>query len=401
MEHYRLTRALAGSCAIGIGLGVVRFDFAIVGRLMIDSGLFDASAIGELSSMNLAGYILGCLHHSQLRKLQERRLTLWIALVVVPLSLLMEGLSTTLAVHAFWRILAGWASGHLMSGIPHLATLGCPTQRRRRASALVMAGAGIGALIGALSVGSLPTQTLELGWLVLGGVASLLALPVAWLLRVGFRDEARHDPEAPLLHGEHPTGQIQRLIPLLCLAASYFCLGAGQAPVALYEPLLVSQRLGATPMMSSESLAILGAGCTAGSLLGLGFPRRWTTAMLLPAVALMGLIGNLLFLVGSTAETIAAATFLTGAWIWLTASLTFDRIGQLVDPSEVRRTWSLITMILGIGFALFAFSTSGLVADQLDTLIQIGVALAGLQLLAEIMQWATAPKLNRSASQTS
>ena len=56
---------------------------------------------------------------------------------------------------------------------------------------------------------------------------------------------------------------------------------------------------------------------------------------------------------------------------------------------------------LGIGFALFAFSTSGLVADQLDTLIQIGVALAGLQLLAEIMQWATALKLNRSASQTS
>ena len=55
MEQYRLTRALAGSCAIGIGLGVVRFDFAIVGRLMIDSGLFDASAIGELSSMNLAG----------------------------------------------------------------------------------------------------------------------------------------------------------------------------------------------------------------------------------------------------------------------------------------------------------------------------------------------------------
>ena len=65
-------------------------------------------------------------------------------------------------MHAFWRILAGWASGHLMSGIPHLATLGCADRQRRRASALVMAGAGIGALIGALSVGSLPKETVEL-----------------------------------------------------------------------------------------------------------------------------------------------------------------------------------------------------------------------------------------------
>ena len=109
MEKYRYTKALAGSCAIGIGLGVVRFDFAIVGRLMIDSGLFSASSIGELSSLNLAGYILGCLHHSQLRDLRDLRITLWIAMVIIPISLFSEGLSITLAIHAFWRILAGWA----------------------------------------------------------------------------------------------------------------------------------------------------------------------------------------------------------------------------------------------------------------------------------------------------
>lgn len=387
MEKYRYTKALAGSCAIGIGLGVVRFDFAIVGRLMIESGLFSASSIGELSSLNLAGYILGCLHHAQLRILRDRRITLWLALVTIPISLFAEGMSSTLAIHAFWRILAGWASGHLMSGIPHLATLGCADAQRRRASALVMAGAGIGALIGALSVGSLPMETAELGWLVLGTVAAGLAIPVGWLLMVGFRDEARRDPEAPLAHGEEPRIPASSWLPLTALALGYLLLGAGQTPVALYEPLVVSERLGASPMLSSTSLAVFGAGCTTGSLLASTFPRRWPTMVLLPAVACLGLLGNTLFLTGTSAAVLGAATFCVGAWIWLTASLTFDRLSQLVDPSELRPTWSLITMILGIGFALFAFATSLLVSHHLDALILIGVGVVILQVIAELVQW--------------
>lgn len=387
MANYRYTKAIAGSCAIGIGLGVVRFDFAVVGRLMIESGLFSASSIGELSSLNLAGYILGCLHHSQLRILRDRRVTLWIALLTIPISLFAEGLSSALAMHAFWRILAGWASGHLMSGIPHLATLGCADRQRRRASALVMAGAGIGALIGALSVGSLPKETVELGWMVLGTVAAVLAIPVGWLLLVGFRDEARHDPEAPLARGEAPKIPASSLLPLAALTLGYLLLGAGQTPVALYEPLLVSERLGASPMLSSTSLAVFGAGCTTGSLLASTFPRRWPTVVLLPIVACLGLLGNILFLTGSSATILGAATFCVGAWIWLTASLTFDRLSQLVDPSELRPTWSLITMILGIGFALFAFATSPLVSQHIDGLILIGVVVVVLQVIAELIQW--------------
>ena len=227
MEKYRYTKALAGSCAIGIGLGVVRFDFAIVGRLMIESGLFSASSIGELSSLNLAGYILGCLHHSQLRDLRDRRITLWIAMVIVPISLFSEGLSSTLAIHAFWRILAGWASGHLMSGIPNLATHGCADGQRRRASALVMAGAGIGALIGALSVGSLPMETAQLGWFVLGTVAVVLSIPVGCLLLIGFRDEAKHNPEAPKAQGEESRVPASSLIPLAALTLGYLLRGGG------------------------------------------------------------------------------------------------------------------------------------------------------------------------------
>ena len=140
-------------------------------------------------------------------------------------------------------------------------------------------------------------------------------------------------------------------------------------------------------MLSSTSLAVFGAGCTTGSLLASTFPRRWPTVVLLPVVACLGLLGNILFLTGSSANVLAAATFCVGAWIWLTASLTFDRLSQLVDPSELRPTWSLITMVLGIGFALFAFTTSPLVSHHIDALIWIGVVVVGVQVMAELMQW--------------
>ena len=250
-----------------------------------------------------------------------------------------------------------------------------------------MAGAGTGALIGALSVGSLPMETAQLGWFVLGTVAVVLSIPVGCLLLVGFRDEAKHDPEAPKAQGEEPRIPASSLIPLAGLTLGYLLLGAGQTPVALYEPLLVSERLGASPMMSSSSLAVFGAGCATGSLLACTCPRRWPTRVLLPVVSCLGLLGNILFLTATSAAALGTATFCVGAWIWLTASLTFDRLSQLVDPRQLRTIWSLITMILGIGFASFAFATSPLVSHHIDALILIGVVVVVVQVMAELIQW--------------
>ena len=109
--------------------------------------------------------------------------------------------------------------------------------------------------------------------------------------------------------------------------------------------------------------------------------------VLLPVVACLGLLGNSLFQTGTSAAALGAATFCVGAWIWLTASLTFDRLSQLVDPSELRPTWSLITIILGTGFALAAFITSPLASHHLDALILIGVVVVILQVVAELIQW--------------
>ena len=58
---------IAGSCATAIGLGIGRFDFGAVGRFMIDEAWISTTGMGDLAGLNLGAYLLGSLHHSQIR----------------------------------------------------------------------------------------------------------------------------------------------------------------------------------------------------------------------------------------------------------------------------------------------------------------------------------------------
>lgn len=117
-------RIFAGACAIALGLGVVRFDFAALGRQMLESGWVDPASIGRLAGLNLAGYVLGCLHHTQIRSGAGLRRVLSLSLAMTVASLWLEALGLSGGWQGLWRLLAGWASGHLMAGVPAQALRG-------------------------------------------------------------------------------------------------------------------------------------------------------------------------------------------------------------------------------------------------------------------------------------
>lgn len=390
-----LVQTLAGSCALGLGLGLVRFDFAVVGRLMLHDGAFTAESLGQLSSLNLAGYLLGCAHHAQLRKPEDRRLVLWVSVVLVVLSLGFEAFSNTFTIHAVWRVLAGWSAGHLMSGIPGIATATAPKHRRRRAASLVMAGAGSGALLGSFAIALLAPESAHLAWLVLMAIGLALAFPIGWLLTKAFPQvDQQLQPPSPTGKASTPPHRegFRLSLPLVALVMAYFFVGAGQIPVVLYEPLRVSEKLGADPLLSSASLSILGFGCSFGALLAASFPIGWSTRWLLPIIAFVGLIGNSLFLVSESIEGLAIATFFVGAWIWLNTSLTFHRLSEMVPASIHGQTWALTTMIAGVGASLFSFVTSPLANSQMDKLIQLGIAVMLIHLAMDLLQIRSKPE---------
>ena len=54
----------SGACGIGIALGMVRFDFGILGRMMVESGWITPAGISCLAGINVSEYLLECLHQS-------------------------------------------------------------------------------------------------------------------------------------------------------------------------------------------------------------------------------------------------------------------------------------------------------------------------------------------------
>ena len=388
-----LRDAFAGSCAIAIGLGLARYDFSAVAHLMVATGSLPTSSIGQLSAFNLGGYLLGCIHHMNLSQRTRSTVVLRCALLVVIASLLLEWIAVDFVGQAAGRLLAGWGAGHLMSGIPAFAIRVAPSPRQRQASALVMSGAGFGALLGAWAITAWSQASSRQAWLIVLMISLVLAGPVIWLLRrqpaqsmphqvksmVGFSNSGSHSGGG---NGVRPSSAS----PLVAISLACLCAGGAQVPVVLYAPLLMSERLGSTASHSSASLAVLGSGCVIGALLAASCPVRWPTQALLPVMASVGVLGTLLFWQATTEAQVGWGVFLVGAWLWLFTSLTFDRLGQLLDDWQRRRLWPLMTLLIALGFGLFSLLSAPLARTQLDQLIVAGLVLMVLQLVLMVLQ---------------
>ena len=389
--HLRLFdgKVIAGSCAMGIGFGLVRFDFGAIARVMVQADWVSTTGIGQLAGLNLLAFLLGSFHHSLLSSHKGILRVLRVALVVIVLSFWFAAFEPDLWGQAFTRVCTGWAAGHMISGIPPLALAQSSSSQRRKNSAMVLAGGGAGALIGACSIGIFAPSSPQMAWVVLAICATALAFPVFWLLRSSIHEQLASaqsiSTDISMKTPEISIGQRWRVAALLI--GGGLLLGAGQVPVTLYTPMVVSQRLGLDPSVSSESLAVLGLGSSIGALVAATFPRRWATASLLPLASIIGLIGSLLFSFSDHLSTVLLATFLIGIWMWVTLSLTYDRLGELVtSPGLNRRLWALMATTAGLGYATFSFSFSNLASSNLNAVLFIGVFVIAFQFLMEIMQ---------------
>ena len=380
---------IAGGCATAMGLGIARFDFGVVGRLMIDDGWISTTGMGDLAGLNLGAYLLGSLQHSQIRNQKNVIRMLIFAILLLPLSFWLEAFGSNFLWQATARICAGFAAGHLISGIPTLALAGLPARHRRRGSGLVLAGGGIGALLGAFALGLFAPHSAMIAWVVLALLTMAFALPVLWLLSKSIQAQSApgQSQAAESSTGLSAIKPGNRWRVAVLVVGGGLLVGAGQVPISLYAPIVVAQKFGGAASLSSNSLALLGLGSTVGALTAAFLPRRWPTSLMLPLVSCIGLLASMLFFFGDEVSIILLATFLIGVWMWMTATLTYDRLGDcLPSPEAHRRVWAFMVSSAGFGYACFSFSFAHLASTNLNLVVLVGIGVLVLQLIMELLQ---------------
>ena len=105
-------KVFAGNCAIAIALGLSRFDFGIVARLRQKGDWITTTGIGELAGFNVAGYVIGCIHHSRDRTPHSLHKILFLALFLLITSLWLESSEWWFPVRLIFRFLTGFTDNN-------------------------------------------------------------------------------------------------------------------------------------------------------------------------------------------------------------------------------------------------------------------------------------------------
>ena len=100
----KFSAAIAGSSAMGIGIGLHRSQFAVLGELMATNGWFSNSMIGILSGISLAGFVVGCIQQKQIKRDTINITCIRYGLAIAVITFFLEPLSSGLGWQAFWRL---------------------------------------------------------------------------------------------------------------------------------------------------------------------------------------------------------------------------------------------------------------------------------------------------------
>ena len=383
----KILGTIAASSALGIGIGLQRSQFAVLGEIMASKGWIINSEIGILSGISLIGYLLGCLHQTRLKNEINNIKTIRIGLALAVMTFFIEPLLNSLEWQMLWRLICGWASAQLVAGIPGLATKFHTIDEKRLSLAYIFAGAGFAALIASTLVSKFSSETIIEGWIITGVVALILAIPIHMLLDTCIEEEISsrqirnsnaNTDEAKITDRKWPKG-------LKLLASSAFCFGAAQVTVMTYYPLLLISRFNVTQELAAESFSNVGLGYMVGAIAAGYMPKKLSTDFLMTSSAFIGITGSLLCSAGTNIPVVAVGAFAFAMWNGSMMGLLLNRINQSVATENVRAVWSKFSMILSAGFLIFIMASSSFANKHVESIIWMGLFLVTAHLILQVM----------------
>ncbi len=386
-DHWSLD-LLGGCFGIAIGLGLVRFDFGIIGSLMVDANWINIEDIGRLAAINMFGYLAGAIQQAYIKRRQVSVRFVFAGLIVIMISIILEGRYINFTSQSILRLLCGWGAAQLVAGLPSLALERVPPNWRRQSTGVIMCGGGVGALLGAVAIGTFSPTSAPTAWNVLALLTVFLSVPTLKLVFTNFKLQANFAKSnfkaVSDVRSRSKAGA--RGSSILFIIMGFVFMQIGQVPVILYEPLIAIKKIGLTPMVSSNVDGLFGFGLIMGGLIPSITSPNLTTKAFLPLISLFGLLGVILFGATQNVSALSISILLIGIWDMMVGTLTIDRLGQLCNEELQRRYWASATSVGSLGFIIFSTATSQISGTNINLVLVLGIASVVIHALLEFMQ---------------
>ena len=357
--HYGWYVVAAGTLCVFAGLGFGRFALGMLLPAMGVSLKLSYSQMGLISTSNFVGYLLAVLACGYLSSRIGSRLLIFLALLLVAVSMLLVSRADSFMSAALFYTLTGMGSG--ASNVPMMALVASwfSTRQRGKAAGFIVIGSGFAILLSGKLIPYL-NQLREFdgwrtSWLVLGIIVLIISIICFLVIRDSpgelglkpFSGRGAHRKEGQPCFDEGLTSVTKK--DIYHLGAIYFLFGYTYVIYATFVVTTLVQERGFSEVAAGNFWSWVGflslfSGPVFGTLsdkLGIkaGLIMVFSIQMcsyLLIALSLPGMF--LYFSIGCY-----------GIVAWAIPSIMAALVGDYVGPHKTARVFGFITFIFAIG----------------------------------------------------
>ncbi len=353
-QSYCWVIVFAGILGLFACLGIGRFSFGMMLPAMGAGLQLSYVQMGLVSTVNFCGYLGAVLLCGRLSRILGSRILIFLALVLVGLSMVLVG-----CTGEFWWIVVLYCLtgiGSALANVPIMALISMWFEpgRRGRAAGLCVMGNGFGLLFSGKAVPALNAfgDGWSVSWLVLGGVVLIIALLCLVLIRN--RPSTEPVPETtPTQKCESPdTGAGSALTidrRILHCAVIYFLFGFSYVIyITFMVTSLVQDRgmseVAAGNLWSWVGLLSLGSGPLLGYL-----SDRYSRKSALMWVFTIQAVAYVLVALKLPTASVYVSIFCFAIVAWSVPSIMAALVGDCAGPQSAAAAFGFVTFAFGIG----------------------------------------------------
>ena len=359
------------SLGVAVAVGLARFAYALLLPAMRESLHWNYVTAGALNTDNALGYVVGAASAYWLLRHTRPRTLFMVGLLLTCVAVLVTGLSATLIWLGATRLIAGIGAAWVFAcgGALVAARYQTSPTRRRMATGLYFAGAGVGIAISGLVVNPLIATLGNKGWpeawLALGMVAAFASI---WPLY----EASRITGEANTVSRD--TLPLNGLMPSLL---AYFLFACGYI---VYMTFIFAwiQAQDLSWQWGTVAWVVLGLGVASSPFVWRRALDTGNPAITLAASCTVTLAGALLPIFLTSTPSILISTALFGLGMFIAPSAVAVLVHRTMPAVQWAKGITVFTIVFSVGQALGPMA-AGRVADEfgLQASLVLGAALLG------------------------